>query len=129
MNQPRRSRANRPVRAVGAAGLAWGTVILAAGPPIWRRLANHEPSEVDEVALRVLGARHVATGTTQVLCPRRFQRVEIAIDLIHASSMVALAALDPSRRRPALVTAAVAVAGAAALVTIRARAVGGLLGP
>jgi hypothetical protein len=116
------------VRAVGTAGIAWGTVILAAGSPIWRRLAGAAPTEVDTLALGFLGARHVATGAIQVLLPGHFQRLEIAVDANHAATMLGLAALDPPRRRPALVTAAAAVAGATALGTIRARASGGAHG-
>jgi len=115
------------VRAVGTAGIVWGTVILAAGLPIWHRLSGAAPTEVDEVALRFLGVRHVTTGTVQVLFPGRFQRLEIAVDAIHAATMVGLAVLDPPRRRPALVTAAAAVAGAAALMAVRARAADGSL--
>ncbi len=111
----------RLMRALGVGGIAWGTVIMASGPPIWRRLDGRGPTDVDEVALRFLGARHVATGVTQVLFPGRFQRLEIAIDLIHATTMVGLAALDPSRRRPALVTAAVALASGGAGIGIHTR--------
>ncbi|MEO7058412.1 MAG: hypothetical protein ABI083_01700 [Lapillicoccus sp.] len=108
-------------RALGVSGIAWGTALLTAGPPIWSYLDDRAPTEVDRVALRFLGARHVATGITQVFVPARFQRLEIGIDLIHAATMVGLAAVDPPRRRPALVTAAVALAGALAGMAIRAR--------
>jgi hypothetical protein len=109
------------MRALGVAGIAWGSAILTAGSSIWRRLDGQRPSQGDQIALRFLGARHVATGTIQVLFPRRLQRVEIGIDVIHTATMVGLAALDPPRRRPALVTAAVALASAAAGMAIRAR--------
>lgn len=112
---------DRLMRALGVAGIAWGSVILTAGSPIWRRFDGQGPTEGDEVALRFLGARHVATGAIQVLLPGGLQRVEIGIDLIHAATMVGLAALDPPRRRPALVTAAVALASAGAGMAIRAR--------
>lgn len=116
-------------RALGVAGIAWGTVLLTAGPPIWRHLDDQGPTEVDQVALRFLGARHVATGVTQVIFPGRFQRLEITIDLIHATTMVGLAALNPPRRRPALVTAAVALAAAMAGIGIRARSPRSLRSP
>lgn len=112
---------HRLTRALGVGGIAWGTALLTAGPPIWRQLDDQGPTEVDKVALRFLGARHLATGGTQVLFPSRFQRLEITIDLIHTSTMVGLAALNPPRRRPALVTAAVALAAAMAGIGIRAR--------
>ena len=112
---------HRLMRALGVGGIAWGAALLAAGPPIWRYLDHRAPTGVDQAALRFLGARHVATGMTQVFFPDRFQRLEIGIDLAHAVTMVGLAAADPRRRRPALVTAAVALAGAVAGMAIRTR--------
>ncbi len=111
----------RLMRALGVIGIAWGTAILTSGSQIWRHLDDRRPTESDEVALRFLGARHLATGMAQMLLPGRFQRLEITIDLIHSATMVALAAVDPPRRRPALVTAAVALASGMAGIAIRAR--------
>ena len=117
-----RNKGDDPLmRALGVAGIAWGSALLTAGSSIWRRLDGQAPTQGDQVALRFLGARHVATGTIQVLFPGRLQRLEIGIDVIHAATMVGLGALDPPRRRPALVTAAVAMATAAAGTAIRAR--------
>ncbi|OFE15061.1 hypothetical protein BA895_08005 [Humibacillus sp. DSM 29435] len=112
---------HRLARALGVAGIAWGAALLTAGPPIWRYLDDRGPTDVDQIALRFLGSRHLATGVVQVFFPTRFQRLEIAVDLIHTATMVALAAADPPRRRPALVTASVAVASATAGMAIRAR--------
>src|SRR6476469_2639584 len=117
-----RNKGDDPLmRALGVAGIAWGSAILTAGSSIWRRLDGQAPTQGDQIALRFLGARHVATGTIQVLFPGRLQRLEIGIDVIHAAAMVGLGALYPPRRRPALVTAAVALASAAAGMAIRAR--------
>jgi hypothetical protein len=117
-----RNKGDDPLmRALGVAGIAWGSAILTAGSSIWRRLDGQAPTQGDQIALRFLGARHVATGTIQVLFPGRLQRLEIGIDVIHAATMVGLSALDPPRRRPALVTAAVALASAAAGMAIRER--------
>ena len=112
---------HRRQRALGVAGIAWGSALLTVGPGIWRSLDERVPTGADRVALRFLGARHVATGVTQVVLPNRFQPLEIGVDLIHTATMLALAALDPPRRRPALVTAAVASASAVAGMRIRAR--------
>lgn len=112
---------HRLMRALGVGGIVWGAALLTAGPRIWRHVDGQGPTEGDRVALRFLGARHVATGVTQVLFPGRFQRLEITIDLIHTATMVGLAALGPPRRRPALVTAAAALASAMAGIGIRAR--------
>ena len=121
MSRAHSSADHRLTRALGVAGIAWGTAILTAGTPIWRYLDDRGPTEVDQVALRFLGTRHVATGITQLVFPSHLQRLEIAVDVMHAASMVGLAAIDPPRRRPALVTAAVALASAAAGLGIRAR--------
>jgi hypothetical protein len=60
----------------------------------------------------VLGCRHLAQGALQALAPARLQRLWVAVDVTHAVSMVVLAALDPGRRQPAIVSAAVAAASA-----------------
>ena len=117
----RRGDDHRLSRALGVSGIAWGAALLSAGPAIWRRVDGEAPGNVDRISLRFLGARHVATGAAQVLLPGRFQRLEIGIDLVHAATMVTVAALDPPRRRPALVTTAVALASAVAGIGIRAR--------
>jgi hypothetical protein len=109
-------------RALGLSGIAWGAALLVAGPSIWRRVDDAGPDEVDRIALKLLGARHVATGAAQVLLPGSFQRLEIGVDLVHAATMVGVAVLDPPRRRPALVTTAVALASAVAGIGIRRRA-------
>lgn len=120
MSAGRSNGDHRLTRALVVSAVAWGTAILTAGAPIWRRLDDQGPTEGDQVAVRFLGARHVATGMTQVLFPGRFQRLD-GIDHIHAATMVGLAALDPPRRRPALVSANVALASGAAGNGIRAR--------
>lgn len=111
----------RLMRALGVGGIGWGTAILTAGPAIWRYLDDRGPTEVDRLALRFLGARHAATGVAQLCFPGHFQRLEIAVDLIHTATMVGLAVVDPPRRRPALVTAGVALASAVGSMAIRAR--------
>ena len=121
MSGGRSNRDDRLTRALGVCGIAWGTAILTVGSPIWRRLDDRGPTQGDQIALRLLGARHVATGATQVLFPARFQRLEIGIDLIHTATMAGMAAFDPPRRRPALVTASVALASGTVGMAIYAR--------
>ena len=104
---------------LGLLGIAWGTALLTSGPSIWRSVDGRVPTGGDRVALTFLGTRHVVTGVSQLAFPSRFQRLQIAIDVIHAVSMVGLAAVDPPRRRPALVSAGAAVLGAAAGAAIR----------
>ena len=63
----------------------------------------------DRRVVRVLGARYVAQAAVGVGLPRRWVRTaDVVVDLVHAASMVGLAALDPPHRRPALVSAAAA---------------------
>ncbi|HET7801106.1 MAG TPA: hypothetical protein VFL38_11830 [Humibacillus xanthopallidus] len=100
-------------------GIVWGAALLTAGPSIWRPVDGRGPTEADRVALTFLGTRHVVTGASQLAFPSRFQRLQIGIDLVHAVTMVGLAAVDPPRRRPALVSAAAALLGAAAGAVMR----------
>lgn len=108
-------------RALGAVQSAWGVILLAAGARFYSRLDERGPSDTDRVALTVLGSRHVATGIVQVLLPSHFQRLEIAVDLLHLGSMCALAAVDPRHRRPALVTGGTALASALTVWSLRRR--------
>jgi hypothetical protein len=108
------SSGQRARRALGLLGIAWGTALLTSGPSIWRFVDGRGPTASDRVALTVLGTRHVVTGISQVVAPARFQRLQIGIDLAHATTMLGLAAVDPTRRRPALVSAGAAIVGAGA---------------
>jgi hypothetical protein len=97
----------------GAAGVVWGAVLLTAGPRIWVGLTGHRPTEVDRLGLRALGARSLGQGAFQLVAPTTGRRLIIAVELLHATSMLALAVFDRPRRRPALVSASVAVTNAA----------------
>ena len=109
------------IRATGLAGAAWGLLLLARGPEVWTRVEGSSPTEADRLALRFLGARHLVQGALQAAAPNHGQRLFVAVDALHVATMLALAAADPTRRRAALVTTA--VAGASAAVTVTARAV------
>jgi hypothetical protein len=100
----------------GVLGVVWGALLLTRGDQVWTSVANHPPQPVDRLAIRALGARHVVQGTFMALAPLRGRRLLVSVDLLHVGSMVALAVADPSRRRPALVTTAVAAASGAAVV-------------
>lgn len=72
--------------------------------------------------VRVLGARQLVQGATQVARPNPEVLIAgIIVDLLHASSMLALSVFWTAYRRPALSSAAVAtasaLAGAAVLIT------------
>ena len=66
--------------------------------------------------VRILGARYLAQAVMISSAPRTpfAPGIGAAVDLIHASSMVALAAVDQRRRRLALADAGAATAFAAA---------------
>lgn len=111
--------AGRLARVAGAAAVLWGGLLLARGRDVWLAVDRRPPGEVDELAITVLGLRHLAQGGAQLVAPDRFHRVFVGVDVLHAASMVALAAVDEPRRRPALVSAA--AAAAAALLAVAAR--------
>lgn len=114
----RSDAADRLTRVSGGLALLWGAVLLARGRDVWVAVDDRAPTRVDERALRVLGVRHLMQGGAQVVAPARFQRLFIAVDVAHAVSMVAVAAVDERRRRPALVSGA--AAGALAWVSAAA---------
>ncbi len=108
-------------RLVGASGLAWGAVLLTRGDEVWRRVEGVPPTEVDEVAMRVLGGRHVVQGAVQLVAPRASSGVVVAVDVLHAASMGALAVASSTRRRAALVTGGAALVSAALTQVSRSR--------
>lgn len=110
---------NRPTagRAAGSVNAAWGTGLLLGDDALWRRLTGRGVSPVERRVVRVLGVRHLAQGTVQLVAPTRAEGVWAATDLAHAASMLVLAALDPGRRRPALVSAAVSAVTATGALT------------
>ncbi|MBT9257511.1 hypothetical protein KMZ32_17225 [Phycicoccus sp. MAQZ13P-2] len=101
------------MRLAGAAGTAWGGVLLARGDDVWRRLEGRSPDPVEELAIRALGVRHLVQGAVQVLAPRATRRVAVGVDAVHAATMLGLALASPSRRTVATTTGAVALVGAA----------------
>lgn len=96
-------------RILGTAELAWGAALLTGGETLWCRLTQRAPSWAEALAYRVLGVRHLAQGVSRTLAPGRYDRLLVSVDLLHAATMFALAAADPGRRRPALVSGSVAV--------------------
>jgi hypothetical protein len=118
---PPSADSDRLARASGLAAAVWGTTLLGAGGAIWTVLAGRRPGEVDELAVRVLGARHLVQGIAQAGAPGLGQRFFVGVDLLHAASMVWLAAVDERRRRPALASAAAAVGAAATTLVARRR--------
>lgn len=102
-------------RLTGYANALWGAVLIRRGPDLWSAVAARPPDDVERAAIRVLGVRHLSQGAFEAALPGRLPRTMIAIDLLHAASMVALARTSSARRRPALVSAAVATSSAVLL--------------
>ncbi len=114
------SASSRPVpparlRAANVARGALGAVALAR-PRTMAGVYGADPSARPAVvAARVLGGRHLTEAAVLEASPTvRTRMVAAAVDLTHASSMVLLAVVSRRWRRPALVSASVAVACAAA---------------
>lgn len=100
------TRAAGQARLCGILGASWGCALLGFGPELWFALTDRPPTEADRFGMQALGVRHLGQGLFQLLAPTAGQRVFAAVDLLHATSMLALAVRDRSRRRPALVSVA-----------------------
>ncbi|EWT00366.1 hypothetical protein N865_16050 [Intrasporangium oryzae NRRL B-24470] len=105
------------LRVVGAAGAAWGVVLLARGAEVWRAVDATRPGENERLATTALGARHVLQGLAQAAAPRLTVAPVIGVDLVHAASMAWLAGRDPRYRRPAVVSGGVALLSALVTAT------------
>jgi hypothetical protein len=108
-------------RVAGAGGIAWGVVLLARGDEVWQVLEGRAPGDVERLATQVLGVRHQVQGLAQLVAPRASGGVVVAVDVLHASSMAALAVVSPRHRRAALFTGGVALASAALTHASRGR--------
>lgn len=112
--------AHRSLRPVGIAGLLWGAVLLGRGAQVFTQVQGRGPSSEERTAITLLGVRHLGQGVLQVLAPHHLGSVYAGIDVLHASSMVAIAAKLPALRRAALTSGAVAgVAGLLSLLAAR----------
>jgi hypothetical protein len=92
---------------LGGAGLLSTRRVL----PFW----GADPRSARVVAIaRILAARHLAQGAVVALHPtRRTGAASVAVDLLHGSTMVALATVSRSYRRPATTSACIALTFAA----------------
>ena len=100
-------------RPVDLARLSLGVVALAR-PHVLVRLGAEDGQGV-RTTIRILGARYVVQSAAGFVLVRPWVRdADAAIDLIHAATMLAMAALAPAHRRLALLSAATATAFAAA---------------
>jgi len=103
----------RTAGAVGRAGLvaraAWGAGCLAAPAAVGRVLGLAPGDRRARLLLRLLGARDLGQAALAATAPPpALLRLGAGVDALHAASMVALAAVSPHYRRPALTSAAIA---------------------
>lgn len=102
------------VRLVEVARASWGLTLLLAPRQVLRplRLATNDDRATG--VTRVLGARHLVQAALSGVQPSpEILAAGIWVDRVHALTAATLAALDPRRRRGALVDAGVATAWAA----------------
>jgi hypothetical protein len=105
--------------AVGGACLASPTQVLSAVGAVDR------DDRHTRTIVRVLGARLVAQCASDLAFGARTRGFDAVVDLVHAASMVPVAARWPAHRRTALVSAGVAAATAALDLRPRRRGTSG----
>lgn len=100
-------------RVIGASSLALGLVMMARPERASRIVSGAR--RVPDGWVRLLGARYLAQGAIQLSRPRpAVMAGSVVVDGLHALSMFALAAVRSDYRRPALISAITASAGATA---------------
>ena len=105
------------MRGPDVARLALGGLCLAR-PDLTLRLTGSDHGRGTRVGVRVLGARYVVQAVGGPWLHRRWvPGADAAVDVVHAISMLGLAAIAPTHRRVALVSAAMASAFAVADLT------------
>lgn len=112
------------LRAFGIARAGWGALLVATPGTVAGWYLGREADPASRLVTRVLGARQLGQGLVCALRPRpAVLGLGVAVDLAHGASMVALAGLDPPRRRGGLVDAGVAtlLASAGWALTRRAK--------
>ncbi len=101
-------------RLVASVRVGWGAVLLVAPRPVLAGVHHVRVDRASLVVARVLGARQVAQGVVTVARPDpTVAGLGVVVDVLHAASMVGLAAVDRGRARGALTEAAVAATWAA----------------
>ena len=82
---------------------------MVARPQAVARLVSGTGSTPDAAVVRILGGRQLLQGAVVVIRPSPLLVIgSVAVDALHAASMVAAAAIWPGYRRAALTSAAVA---------------------
>lgn len=101
--------------ALPAARAAYGTALLLGTAPLIRSVTGRPAGRRARGVVRVLGARHLAQALAIGVRPGPIAvAFGVEVDLVHAASMFALAALARSQRRSGLIDAAIAASFATA---------------
>jgi hypothetical protein len=99
--------------ALTAARIAWGMVLLVSPERVLARCPDPVPGYA-RVGVRVLGARQLLEGAVLARHPREAPpQWSVAVDALHALSMLGLAVVRPGLRPAALRSAASALTLAA----------------
>ena len=112
--------------------VGYGALLLAAPDPVIGLYTGHRADPLTRAVTRLLGSRHLIHGIlTGGTPPALVLALGVQVDLAHAASMLALAALDQQRRRAGLIdaTAAGSFALAGAVLATRALATRAPAGP
>lgn len=92
-------------RVLAGAHCAFAVLLLAQPPAVLRAVAGDQDVPPSWI-IRILGVRTLAQGAAEFLRPRRDVLVlGVTVDLAHAATMVAAAAVWPHYRRAALISA------------------------
>ena len=92
--------------------MAWGALLVAVPGRVVVALGGAD-TVVSRRVERTLGVRHLLQGTVELAAWPRWRRLGVAVDLLHASTGVALAVADRRWRRPAALDASITTAFAA----------------
>jgi hypothetical protein len=96
----------------GAGTAALGTATLLAPQTLGKAVGGAAP---DPAVVRLLGGRQLVQGAAVLIRPTHLLViVGVAVDILHATSMVAAAVIWPGYRRAALTSAAAAASSAIA---------------
>ena len=96
---------------------AWGSALALCPEPLLRLVGVNGADRRTVVVARVLGGRHLIQGVAECWFGDPARRAGVAIDSLHAMSMVALGLADSGRRRATFVDAL--AAGTFAMGTAR----------
>ena len=93
--------------------LVWGAPLAAAPGRVVLALGGADTATSRRVE-RTLGGRHLLQGAVELAAWPRWWRLGVVVDVLHASSGMALAACSARWRRPAALDASVTTAFAVA---------------